>query len=639
MFGIGGGRGTGGTDGTDKGRTSNLPRRLPSLRVIGANGAKDGEETPRDTLKEPAKPEPATARIGITDQVLGHLIDAARREFSTAARRAAPRGEKARLMGELVASQLSASGVHLNALELRDMVRLLLEEIAKPAAPADAPPADAALDIARAQRPAIRRAEPASAARPAEQRPEAGKTPGAAGKAAPAAAAPAAAGKDMLLDETGDSQLFYSVYSQSDAGAVDYKSAEAARDRIHPMVMDRIELSHATRLPRHELERQLTELVADLLAEQRLQINHAEQTHLVTMLVDDMLGLGPLEPLLADETITDIMVNGPHQVYIERKGKLHMTDVRFRDNEHVMNIAKRIVSRVGRRIDESSPLVDARLMDGSRVNVIVPPLAIDGPSISIRKFSKIKLSLERMVEQGNISPAMARVLQIAARCRLNILISGGTGSGKTTLLNAMSRMIDHGERIVTIEDAAELQLQQPHVVRLETRPASLEGAGEIVQRDLVKNALRMRPDRIILGEVRGSEALDMLQAMNTGHDGSMCTVHANRPREALTRLENMVNMAGANLPPRTIRQQIAAAVNVVVQIARMRDGVRRITSIMELVGMEGDVITAQELFTYEFEKEGENGELIGTFKSHGIRPHFLPKAGFYGLEKELMEVI
>jgi pilus assembly protein CpaF len=383
----------------------------------------------------------------------------------------------------------------------------------------------------------------------------------------------------------------------------------------------------------------MTELVSVLRAEPRIQLNRAEARHLVAMLVDDMLGLGPLEPLLADDTITDVMVNGPHQVYIERKGKLHLTDVHFRDDEHVMNIAKRIVSRVGRRIDESSPLVDARLMDGSRVNVIVPPLAIDGPTISIRKFSKKKLTLERMVEQSNLSPEMGRVLQIAARCRLNILISGGTGSGKTTLLNAMSRMIDHGERIVTIEDAAELQLQQPHVVRLETRPASIEGGGEIVQRDLVKNALRMRPDRIILGEVRGSEALDMLQAMNTGHDGSMCTVHANRPREAMTRLENMVNMAGANLAPRTIRQQVAAAINIIVQIARMRDGVRRITNIMELVGMEGDVITAQDLFIYEFEKEGPNGELLGRFKPTGLRPNFLPKAAFYGLEKELMEVI
>jgi pilus assembly protein CpaF len=627
MFGIGGGRGTGGGDGTDKGRPSNLPRRLPSLRVIGTDAAKDGEaEKPKDMAKEPGKDaprvEPPSGRSGITDHVLSQLIDAARQEFSTAARRAAPRGEKARLMGELVARQLAASGVQLNALELRDMVRLLLEEIAKPI-PEPAPDANA--DASRAGN--VHRIEPGAGTQPAAT--PTGAKP----------AKPAMTGKGMLLDESGEAQLFYSVYAQSPSGAIDYKSAEAARDRIHPLVMDRIELSHATRLPRPELERQLTELVADLLAEQHLQINHAEQTHLVTMLVDDMLGLGPLEPLLADESITDIMVNGPHQVYIERKGKLHVTDVRFRDDEHVMNVAKRIVSRVGRRIDEASPLVDARLMDGSRVNVIVPPLAIDGPSISIRKFSKIKLSLDRMVEQGNISAEMARVLQIAARCRLNILISGGTGSGKTTLLNAMSRMIDHGERIVTIEDAAELQLQQPHVVRLETRPASLEGAGEIIQRDLVKNALRMRPDRIILGEVRGSEALDMLQAMNTGHDGSMCTVHANRPREALTRLENMVNMAGSNLPARTIRQQIAAAVNVVVQIARMRDGVRRITSIMELVGMEGDVITAQELFTYEFEREGENGELIGSFKSHGIRPHFLPKAGFFGLEKELMEVI
>ena len=357
------------------------------------------------------------------------------------------------------------------------------------------------------------------------------------------------------------------------------------------------------------------------------------------MLLNDMLGLGPLEPLLADDAVTDIMVNGPKQVYVERKGKLELTDVVFKDNQHVQNIATRIVTRIGRRIDESSPLCDARLEDGSRVNIIIPPLAIDGPSISIRKFSKKSITLDVMATQKNISAAMATVLKVAARSRLNILISGGTGSGKTTLLNALSQLIDLGERIVTIEDAAELQLQQPHVVRLETRPPNLEGEGEITMRDLVKNSLRMRPDRIILGEVRGSEAVDMLQAMNTGHEGSMCTVHANRPREALTRLENMVGMAGINLPSKAVRTQIADALDVIVQISRMRDGVRRVTSVTEVVGMEGDVITTQELFSFDFEGEDANGMLMGSFVPGGLRPHFTPKAEYFNLDRPLLEAI
>jgi pilus assembly protein CpaF len=333
------------------------------------------------------------------------------------------------------------------------------------------------------------------------------------------------------------------------------------------------------------------------------------------------------------------MVNGPFQVYVERKGKLDLTDVKFRDNQHVLNICSRIVSQVGRRVDESQPLCDARLLDGSRVNIIIPPLAIDGPSISIRKFSKKGITLDVMARQRNVSENMAKVMKIAARCRLNILISGGTGSGKTTLLNAMSQLIDVGERIVTIEDAAELQLQQPHVVRLETRPPNLEGAGEINMRDLVKNALRMRPDRIILGEVRGPEALDMLQAMNTGHDGSLGTVHANRPREALTRLENMIGMASVNLPAKAVRTQISSAIDMIVQVSRMRDGMRRITSIMEVVGMEGDVITTQDLYTFEFEGEDTQGNIKGNFRSSGLRPHFMPKAAYFGLDRALMEAM
>ena len=414
---------------------------------------------------------------------------------------------------------------------------------------------------------------------------------------------------------------------------------EEAIPRIYSSVMERIDTEVAAKLSREELSRQLGAVVSEILVEQKIQLNQTEQRHLVTVLLDDMLGLGPLEPLLADDTITDIMVNGAKQVYIERRGKLELTDVVFRDNAHVMSIATRIVTLVGRRIDESTPLVDARLQDGSRVNIISPPLAIDGPSISIRKFSKKTITLDVMSRQNNVSLPMATVLKIASRSRLNILISGGTGSGKTTLLNAMSQMIDPGERIVTIEDAAELQLQQPHVVRLETRPPNLEGKGEITMRDLVKNALRMRPDRIILGEIRSAEALDMLQAMNTGHDGSLSTIHANRPREALTRLENMVGMAGVQLPPRAIRMQIAAAVHLIVQISRMRDGIRRVTSVTEVIGMEGDVITTQDLFTYQFEGELPDGKLKGSYISSGLRPHFTATAEYFGLDRALIEAI
>jgi pilus assembly protein CpaF len=414
---------------------------------------------------------------------------------------------------------------------------------------------------------------------------------------------------------------------------------ETAKQRIQPILMERIDVAKAVTLPRAELASQISDIVSEILAEEKMQLNVTEQRDLITKLLDDMLGLGPLEVLLADDAVTDIMVNGPKQIYVERGGKLQLTDVTFRDDSHVMNIATRIVTRIGRRVDETTPLMDARLEDGSRVNIIISPLTLDGPSISIRKFAKQKITLEKMEETKNLSPQMATVLKIAGRCRLNILISGGTGSGKTTLLNAMSRMIDHGERIVTIEDAAELQLQQPHVVRLETRPPNLEGQGEITQRELVKNTLRMRPDRIILGEIRAGEALDMLQAMNTGHDGSMCTIHANRPREALTRLENMVAMTGVKLPAEAVRSQIAGAVHMIVQIARMRDGVRRITHITEVVGMEGQVVTTQDLFTFEYKGEDENGRLFGDFKSSGLRPHFSSRAEYFGLDRALMEAM
>jgi pilus assembly protein CpaF len=414
---------------------------------------------------------------------------------------------------------------------------------------------------------------------------------------------------------------------------------EEAAPKIYPLVIERIDSEVATRLSRAELAVQLSGVVAEVLGELKMPLNQREQRDLVTLLMNDMLGLGPLEPLLADETVTDIMVNGAKQIYAERKGKLELTGATFRDNAHVMSICTRIVSTIGRRIDESSPLCDARLPDGSRVNIIIPPLAIDGPSISIRKFAKRSIDLDVMARQQNLSQAMATVLKIASRARLNILISGGTGSGKTTLLNALSQMIDPEERIVTIEDAAELQLQQPHVVRLETRPPNLEGKGEVTMRDLVKNSLRMRPDRIILGEIRGAEAIDMLQAMNTGHDGSLGTLHANRPREALTRLENMVSMAGLNLPTKAIRTQIAAAVHMILQVSRMRDGVRRITSITEVVGTEGEVITTQELFSYKFEGQGLDGKLRGRFETSGLRPNFTPRAEYYGLDRILLEAI
>lgn len=412
-----------------------------------------------------------------------------------------------------------------------------------------------------------------------------------------------------------------------------------AKERLQPLLMEHIDPAAAAELTRPELADQIGEVVGELLVQERINLNLKEQRSLVILLLDDMLGLGPLEPLLADELVTDIMVNGPNQVYIERKGKLTLSNVTFRDNQHLLNIAQRIVTAVGRRVDETSPICDARLMDGSRVNVIIPPLAIDGASISIRKFAEDKITLDKMLGFGSLSEPLMKLLKIAGACRLNILISGGTGSGKTTMLNALSRMVDKGERVVTIEDAAELQLQQPHVVRLETRPANLEGKGEVTMRDLVKNALRMRPDRIILGEIRGGEAIDMLQAMNTGHDGSMGTVHANRPRETLTRMENMVNMAGLNLPPKAIREQVAASVDMIVQVQRMRDGGRRTTYVTEVVGMEGDVITTQDLFKFEFNGEDSAGNLIGEFKSTGVRPHFLQKAQYFGLDRALMEVM
>ncbi|SLN58362.1 CpaF family protein [Oceanibacterium hippocampi] len=409
--------------------------------------------------------------------------------------------------------------------------------------------------------------------------------------------------------------------------------------RVLSRLMELIEPDKAIALSHEELSEQIVDLTTEILEELKIRLNFEEQRQLIRMLVDEMVGLGPLEPLLADETVTDIMVNGPERVFVEREGKCVAANVRFRDEAQLMTVAQRIVSRIGRRIDESTPLVDARLADGSRVNIIAPPLAIDGTSISIRKFSRNRITIDQMTEQENLSPEMAVILKVAARTRLNIVISGGTGSGKTTMLNALSCLIDPSERIVTIEDTAELQLDQPNLVRLETRPSNIEGSGEFSQRDLFKNALRMRPDRIVLGEVRGAEAIDMLQAMNTGHDGSLCTLHANGAREALTRLENMVAMSGMRLPGNAVRGQISSAINLIIQVARLRDGKRRVTQISEVIGMEGDVVTLQNLFEYVASGEDRNGRLIGEFRFSGLRPRFYERAKYFGLQRRLDEVL
>lgn len=377
-------------------------------------------------------------------------------------------------------------------------------------------------------------------------------------------------------------------------------------------------------------------IINDIVAAKKAGISMAEQNDLLSDICNDILGYGPLEPLLARDDIADIMVNGANQVFIEVNGRVQETGIRFRDNEQLLNICQRIVSQVGRRVDESSPICDARLGDGSRVNVIAPPLAIDGPTLTIRKFKKEKLTLDQLVRFGSISPEGAEVLKIIGRVRCNVLISGGTGSGKTTLLNCLTGYIDHGERVITCEDAAELQLQQPHVVRLETRPPNIEGQGEITMRNLVKNCLRMRPERIIVGEVRGPEAFDLLQAMNTGHDGSMGTLHANSPREAMARIEAMITMGGSSLPAKTIREMLVSSVDVIVQAARLRDGSRRITHITEVLGMEGEVVTTQDLFVYDILGEDEKGNIIGRHRSTGIgRPAFWDRARYYGEEARL----
>ena len=414
-------------------------------------------------------------------------------------------------------------------------------------------------------------------------------------------------------------------------------SIHKIKEQVLPRLLERVDPEAAATLGKDELAEEFRPIIGEVLAELKLTLNRREQFALEKVLVDELLGLGPLEELLADPNITDIMVNGPEQTYVERKGKLELAQIQFRDEEHLFQIAQRIVNSVGRRVDQTSPLADARLKDGSRVNVIVPPLSLRGTAISIRKFSAKPITIDMMAGFGSMSPKMATALKIAGASRFNVVISGGTGSGKTTMLNALSKMIDPGERVLTIEDAAELRLQQPHWLPLETRPANLEGQGEVSIRDLVKNALRMRPDRIILGEIRGSECFDMLAAMNTGHDGSMCTLHANSPREALARMENMVMMSDIKVPKEAISRQIADSVELIIQVKRLRDGSRRVTNITEVIGMEGPVIVTQELFKFEYLDESADGKIIGEYRAMGLRPYTLDKARQYGFDSAYLE--
>jgi pilus assembly protein CpaF len=405
---------------------------------------------------------------------------------------------------------------------------------------------------------------------------------------------------------------------------------------IFGALIEAIDLSQLAKLDGESAREEIRDIINEIISLKNVVLSISEQEELLDDICNDVLGYGPLEPLLARDDIADIMVNGATRTFIEVAGKITLTNIRFRDNAQLMNICQRIVSQVGRRVDESSPICDARLADGSRVNVIAPPLAIDGPALTIRKFKKDKLTLDQLMRFGAISPAGAEILKIIGKVRCNIVISGGTGSGKTTLLNCLTNYIEHDERVITCEDAAELQLQQPHVVRLETRPPNLEGTGAVSMRDLVKNCLRMRPERIIVGEVRGPEAFDLLQAMNTGHDGSMGTLHANTPRECLSRIESMITMGGFSLPSKTLREMICSSIDVIIQAQRMRDGSRRITHITEVMGMEGDVIITQDLMTYEVMGEDAAGKLVGRHKSSGIgRPRFWERARYYGEEQRL----
>ena len=409
-------------------------------------------------------------------------------------------------------------------------------------------------------------------------------------------------------------------------------SFQEMKARLHRTLINRMDLTKLSSLTPDQVHAEVSRLAETVLAQEAMPLSVSERERLVNDVQHELFGLGPLEPLLKDPTISDILVNSHDTIYIERRGRIESTNVRFKDDEHLMRVIERIVSSVGRRIDESSPMVDARLQDGSRVNAIIPPLSLDGPVLSIRRFGADPLKMSSLIENKALTKDIADMLQMVVHARLNILISGGTGSGKTTLLNALSAFIPENERIVTIEDSAELQLQQPHVVRLETRPPNIEGRGEVTQRDLVRNALRMRPDRIVIGEVRGGEAIDMLQAMNTGHDGSLTTVHANTPRDALARLETMIQMTGMRLSDRAMRQQVASAINLVVQAARLSDGSRRVMSISEITGMEGETITMQEIFMYERTGVDKEGQVLGRFRPTGIRPRFAERLKACGLQ-------
>jgi pilus assembly protein CpaF len=437
--------------------------------------------------------------------------------------------------------------------------------------------------------------------------------------------------RERLIRETAPNGAALFGRGPEDLGPVGniYQEMKA---RLHRAIINRMDLTKLGQLDPEQLHNEVARLAEDLLAAENAPLSSAERDRLVGEVRHELFGLGPLEPLLADPEICDILVNSPKKVYIERSGKLELTAVEFKDDEHLMRVIERIVSTVGRRIDESSPMVDARLQDGSRVNAIIPPLSLDGPVLSIRRFGAEPLRMATLIEKNALTKDMADMFEMCVRSRLNVLISGGTGAGKTTLLNALSSYIPDDQRIVTIEDSAELQLQQPHVVRLETRPANIEGRGEVTQRDLVKNALRMRPDRIVIGEVRGGEAIDMLQAMNTGHDGSLTTIHANTPRDALARLETMIQMTGMRLSDRAMRQQVASALDIVVQAARLSDGTRRITSISEITGMEGETITMQEIFHFERKGVDKDGKVLGRYRPTGVRPRFAERLKQYGMQ-------
>ena len=453
---------------------------------------------------------------------------------------------------------------------------------------------------------------------------------------APSAAGPAAAAPPILQQETVRARPEPPRSPAPQAPLPKSEDYFRTKSMIFGALIEAIDLAQLARLEGEAAREEIRDIVSEIIGLKNIVLSIAEQEELLDDICNDVLGYGPLEPLLARDDIADVMVNGADRTFIEVAGKIQLTSVRFRDNQQLMNICQRIVSQVGRRVDESSPICDARLPDGSRVNVIAPPLAIDGPALTIRKFKKDKLTLDQLVRFGAISPEGAKILQIIGKVRCNVVISGGTGSGKTTLLNCLTAFIEHDERVITCEDAAELQLQQPHVVRLETRPPNLEGQGQVTMRDLVKNCLRMRPERIIVGEVRGPEAFDLLQAMNTGHDGSMGTLHANSPRECLARIESMITMGGFSLPSRTLREMITGSVDVIIQAMRMRDGSRRITHITEVMGMEGDVIITQDLFVYDVLGEDANGRLIGRHRSTGIgRPRFWERARYYGEERAL----